>query len=285
MILLSVSIIWVGSFSIARYQVLEIKNEIDSYQPNAETSISIRISDDKLLNYLHYIDYITVAWFSFDLIIRFIVAPNKSVFLGKFDNYVDIIATCWFYFDTILSQFITVKIIQFLEVLRVLRLIKLFSYNPGLKVIITSLKASAHVLKLLLFVMVIASTLFGSFVFYAEKLTNSDQDLNKIPSVIEGLWYAVVSLTTIGYGDLTPITLLGRIFGGLCVITGVLMIGLPMTIVVEIFTDFYNHLRARSKLPKQRRRILPVEAPRIRKKNANQGPGAGNASNTALGVD
>jgi potassium voltage-gated channel Shaw-related subfamily C protein 1 len=37
------------------------------------------------------------------------------------------------------------------------------------------------------------------------------------------------------------------------------MVGLPMTIVVEVFTNFYNHLRARSKLPKQRRRILPVE--------------------------
>lgn len=39
----------------------------------------------------------------------------------------------------------------------------------------------------------------------------------------------------------------------------VIMVGLPMTIVVEVFTNYYNHLRARSKLPKQRRRILPVE--------------------------
>jgi len=55
---------------------------------------------------------------------------------------------------------------------------------------------------------------------------------------------------------------LGRLIGSCCVITGVLMIGLPMTIVVEVFTNFYKHLGARSKLPKTRRRIQAVEAPR-----------------------
>jgi potassium voltage-gated channel Shaw-related subfamily C member 1 len=48
------------------------------------------------------------------------------------------------------------------------------------------------------------------------------------------------------------------------------MVSLPMTIVVEIFTNFYKHLVARSKLPKQRRRVLPVEAPRTRKKQQTQ---------------
>lgn len=44
------------------------------------------------------------------------------------------------------------------------------------------------------------------------------------------------------------------------------MIGLPMSIVVEVFSEYYKHLNARSKMPKERRRICPVEAPRARKK-------------------
>jgi potassium voltage-gated channel Shaw-related subfamily C member 1 len=80
-----------------------------------------------------------------------------------------------------------------------------------------------------------------------------------------------LSLTTIGYGDLSPQTGLGRLFGGICVIFGVLMIGLPMTIVVEVFSQLYRHLNCRSKLPKQRRRIMPVEAPRARKAAAAHG--------------
>lgn len=58
----------------------------------------------------------------------------------------------------------------------------------------------------------------------------------------------------------------GRLIGAFCVCVGVVMIGLPMTIVVEIFTDYSKHLGARSKMPKERRRICPVEAPRARKK-------------------
>lgn len=98
-------------------------------------------------------------------------------------------------------------------------------------------------------------------------MTTEDPDHNIFISIPEAFWYAIVSLTTIGYGDFSPKTSVGRLFGGACAVTGVLMVGLPMTIVVEIFSDFFNHLRARAKLPKTRRRILPVEAPRVRKRN------------------
>jgi potassium voltage-gated channel Shaw-related subfamily C protein 1 len=153
----------------------------------------------------------------------------------------------------------------FKKVIRVLRLFRLLTYHPGLQVIITSIKQSGEILQLLAFFMTVSSTIYGSLVFYAERLTTEDPDHNLFISIPDSLWYAIVSLTTIGYGDLSPTTVLGRLFGSACVVTGVIMIGLPMTIVVEIFTNFYNHLRARSKLPKQRRRILPVEAPRVRK--------------------
>ena len=266
MIIVSVAVLWLSSYSSQRYQVIEVTKEIDNLNPDAATSLSLRLVDNDVLNYYKIIDYITIAWFTFDLIVRFVVSADKSVFLKKFDNYIDMLATIWAYIDIILSAYPTHQFLQLLEVIRVLRLIRLFGYNPGLKVIITSLKSSASVLQLLLVIMLIASTVFGSFVYYVEKLTSDNQELNKFKSIPDGLWYAVVSLTTIGYGDFVPITTCGRILGSLCVITGVLMIGLPMTIIVEIFTDFYNHLKARNKLPKQRRRILPVEAPRLRKK-------------------
>ena len=136
--------------------------------------------------------------------------------------------------------------------------------------IILSIQTSTKILRLLVFFILVAATLFGSLIFYAERLTTSDQDNNLFLSVIEAVWYSVVSLTTIGYGDIAPTTLLGRLFGSACAVCGALMVSLPMTIVVEIFTNFYKHLGARSKLPKKRRRVLPVEAPRTRKKQQTQ---------------
>ncbi len=65
-----------------------------------------------------------------------------------------------------------------------------------------------------------------------------------------------------GYGDFVPKTYLGMIVGGCCAIIGVLTIALPVPVIVSNFAMYYSHTQARSKLPKKRRRVLPVETVR-----------------------
>jgi len=69
-------------------------------------------------------------------------------------------------------------------------------------------------------------------------------------------------MTTVGYGDMSPKTYLGMFVGSLCALTGVLTIALPVPVIVSNFALFYSHTQARAKLPKKRRRVLPVEAVR-----------------------
>ena len=88
-----------------------------------------------------------------------------------------------------------------------------------------------------------------------------------------GLWWAIVTMTTIGYGDMSPKTYLGMFVGSLCALTGVLTIALPVPVIVSNFALFYSHTQARAKLPKKRRRVLPVEA--VRPKASNRHTGAG----------
>ena len=97
--------------------------------------------------------------------------------------------------------------------------------------------------------------------FYSTKLGN----LISIFWIQEGLWWAVVTMTTVGYGEMTPKTYVGMIVGSFCALAGVVTLALPAPVIVTNFSRFYTHTQARSKLPKRRRRIVQsMDAPRTK---------------------
>lgn len=101
---------------------------------------------------------------------------------------------------------------------------------------------------------------------------------NNTPSNIAipiGLWWAIVTMTTVGYGDLKPQTYSGMIVGALCAISGVLTIALPVPVIVSNFTMFYSHTQAREKLPRQRRRVISVPSASLSPDNTGAAAGAG----------
>ena len=130
-------------------------------------------------------------------------------------------------------------ILEFFSIIRILRLFKLTRHSPGLKILIHTFKASSKELNLLLFFLILGMVIFASLVYYAERLdSNPTNDFKSIP---EGLWWAVVTMTTVGYGDMVPKTYAGLIVGSLCALSGVLVIALPVPVIVSNFSMFYSH--------------------------------------------
>ncbi|CAJ0946668.1 unnamed protein product, partial [Mesorhabditis belari] len=119
-------------------------------------------------------------------------------------------------------------------------------------------RASAKELGLLVFFLVLGIVVFASLVYYAERGVEVNPD-NQFQSIPIGLWWAIVTMTTIGYGDITPNTYLGRLIGSVCALAGVLTIALPVPVIVSNFAMYYSHTQARAKMPKKRRGVLSAE--------------------------
>ena len=86
-------------------------------------------------------------------------------------------------------------------------------------------------------------SLLNGSVYYAERIQpNPHNDFNSIPL---GLWWALVTMTTVGYGDMVPKTYLGMFVGALCALGGVLTVALPVPVIVSNFEMYYSHTQVR----------------------------------------
>ncbi|XP_074598138.1 potassium voltage-gated channel shaker cognate w [Brevipalpus obovatus] len=212
-----------------------------------------------------YIECVCNAWFTIEITVRFLSAPSKWGFARGGVNVIDFTATLSFYLDLALQNFAShldnADILEFFSIIRIMRLFKLTRHSAGLKILVQTFKASAGELLLLIFFLILGIIIFASLVYYAERIQyNPDNDFNSIPL---GLWWALVTMTTVGYGDMAPKTYAGMFVGALCAVAGVLTIALPVPVIVSNFAMFYSHTQARAKLPKKRRRVLPMEQPRV----------------------
>lgn len=203
---------------------------------------------------LYIIDIICVSWFTLEFVIRLIFCPRKLQFFKKPMNWIDFGAIVPFYLDLFISEsnIKTIVVLRVVRLIRVFRIFKLSRHSYGLQILGHTLRSSCSELFLLAFFLSIGVVIFSSIIYYAEK----DIPSTKFTTIPASFWWAVVTMTTLGYGDMTPESWEGKIVGSLCAISGVLMIALPVPVIVSNFSLYYSHAKARLKLPKRKRPLI-----------------------------
>ncbi|XP_073523204.1 potassium voltage-gated channel subfamily A member 3-like [Phyllobates terribilis] len=191
------------------------------------------------------VETLCIIWFSFELLVRFFACPSKATFSKNIMNIIDIVAIIP-YFITLGTelaerqgngqQAMSLAILRVIRLVRVFRIFKLSRHSKGLQILGQTLKASMRELGLLIFFLFIGVILFSSAVYFAE----ADDPSSGFNSIPDAFWWAVVTMTTVGYGDMHPVTIGGKIVGSLCAIAGVLTIALPVPVIVSNFNYFYH---------------------------------------------
>ena len=157
---------------------------------------------------------------------------------------IDLLAVLPFYLS-----FLVAIDLRVLRVLRLVRMFKLTRYSPAMNLLLAALREEAQAIAAALFVLLLLFVLASSLAYLAEH----EAQPATFGTIPQAMWWAIVTLTTVGYGDVVPITPWGKVVGGLVGIIGIGMVALPAGLLASGFSDQLH----------QRRREFEVAVDRI----------------------
>lgn len=229
-----------------------IREALTFDQSNNETEQSATVKNRQIRFFSSFSEKCCISWFTLEYIIRAFSAFDKTTYLISAQGIFDLLSFLPYIIQIILRESIsdteTIVLQRILVFLMFLSVFKLTRYSLGLQILLKTIQTSVKELTLLLVCVVISLVLFSSVVYYSEI---SDQSTT-FTSIPETFWFIIVTMTTVGYGDMTPTTVAGKLFSALCAVFGVCcVLAIPSTIIVSNFNFFY--LRQKGKPRKPRR--------------------------------
>ena len=199
-----------------------------------------------------------IIWFTLEFIFRFAVAPDRLVFLKNLGSIIYLIANIPYFFlltprfnnsPRLVSLLMPLAFLHTVRVIRVFQIFKLsFPCFRAVAIIGQTMKATVRELFLLFFCYLICVVIFSAVVFFAE-ISEEGSQFSSIP---DAFWWAVITMMTVGYGDMVPVTPLGKLIGSFCAYAGVLTVALPVAVIVVHFNVFYKR-DAKNKLLRSKR--------------------------------
>ena len=181
--------------------------------------------------HLQLIEVIAVTLFTIEYVTRVWANAERMPrwrYVTTFSSVIDLLAIAPFF----LVAFLGIDLL-FLRALRLLRILKLTRYFAPLGILWNVLKAEGRAFLAALIVLAVLTMIAASVMYWAE----NEAQPEAFRSIPTALWWAVVTLTTVGYGDVTPVTPLGRFIGTLIMVLGIGMVALPAGMLASRFSE------------------------------------------------
>lgn len=176
---------------------------------------------------LKILEWAITIIFTVEYILRIIIIKKPFRYIFSFYGIIDFLSVIPTYLSLLIIGSQSLVVIRVLRLLRVFRILKLTRYTRAGKVLATAMRNSRAKISVFVFFVLIIVTIFGTIMYIVE---GEEHGFTSIP---RGIYWAIVTLTTVGYGDISPITPFGQFLASIVMIMGYAIIAVPTGIITS----------------------------------------------------
>lgn len=239
--------------------ILLVGNFINTNNCCDQTGKNSEVVDRQMVSFFwSFSEKLCVSWFALEYLARAFCAIDKKKYLFSAQGVFDLLSFLPYLLLVILRKIVSAStekdvLERALLFSSFFSVFKLTRYSLGLQILMKTIQTSIKEFVFLLVCVAISLVLFSSVVYYCET-NDHPSTFTSIPATF---WFIIVTMTTVGYGDMTPTTVAGKVFSALCAVCGVCCIlAIPSTIIVSNFNSFYLRQKATSRQPKRTKRSI-----------------------------
>eukprot|EP01062_Namystynia_karyoxenos_P061999 TRINITY_DN5484_c0_g1_i1.p1 TRINITY_DN5484_c0_g1~~TRINITY_DN5484_c0_g1_i1.p1 ORF type:complete len:576 (+),score=171.49 TRINITY_DN5484_c0_g1_i1:145-1872(+) len=256
------------------------------------------------------IEVVCIAVFTLEFSLRTLSTPSQKTFWRGAYTWVDLLAILPFYLTEVgllqegsgAESLLVLRVLRLLKLVRVLRVLKLGRHSQGIQLMVVAMARSRMALGWLCVMLCMATALFASLIYYVEREsavfdaqqqkwfrpeTSKYTDRGKeifFQHIPDAMWWTLVTLTTVGYGDSYPVTEMGKVVASATMLCGLLVVAYPVTILCSVFQQAYDEFNE-EKERKNRQRLLQKRIKESRRQAQERQKGTAHTpSEKALGA-
>ena len=188
---------------------------------------------------LHSLEWIFTILFSIEFFLRIYCIGNPFNYLSSFFGIIDLLSILPTYISLIIPSSRYLSIIRILRVLRIFRILKLMLYMGEANLLLTAISLSRRKIIVFLFGVLVLASIVGSVMYLIEG------EENGFTSIPRSIYWAIVTITTVGYGDISPKTEIGQILASMIMIIGYATIAIHTGIIsaeLSAMKQKYNNI-------------------------------------------
>ncbi|CAF1118536.1 unnamed protein product [Adineta steineri] len=192
------------------------------------------------------IQAICVGFFTFEFLIRLLTTPSLLDFIKNVMNWIDILAIIPFFITLGVrllgtpgggssDTYVGLRLLRILRLARAFKFIRVFKSVKSLRVLATTVRQSLVDFLIMIVILTLLGFLFGAATYYAENSANGEA----FDSILKATYWGIITITSVGYGDIAPITPIGRILACFCALFGAATIGMLVSVLVDRYQRVY----------------------------------------------